>query len=154
MGWCLAPSNLLLQYSMPSVNDLKSPSYLVHGRDPLEGQLSNLQNYCRYVGDKPGRLVFQKLWKMWKLHVKLLLENIQVEPTGKKKITKATNLKISQLVFTKYHRKGTLDPTYIYEHRVSEILNNSTVILVILTWQAKKMLHLSHQTSDTSWCFY
>ena len=35
----------------PSVDDLKSPIYLVHGRDLLEGRLSNLQNYCRYVGD-------------------------------------------------------------------------------------------------------
>ena len=38
----------------PSVGNLKSPFYLVHGRDPLEGQLSNLQNYCRYLGDQPG----------------------------------------------------------------------------------------------------
>ena len=27
----------------PSVDDLESPFYLVHGRDPLEGRLSNLQ---------------------------------------------------------------------------------------------------------------
>ena len=38
----------------PSVNDLECPFYLIHGRDPLEGRLSNLQNYCRYVGDQPG----------------------------------------------------------------------------------------------------
>ena len=31
----------------PSVDDLESPFYLVHGRDPLDGRLSNLQNYCR-----------------------------------------------------------------------------------------------------------
>ena len=37
----------------PSTDDLESPFYLVHGRDPLEGRLSNLQNYCRYVGDQP-----------------------------------------------------------------------------------------------------
>ena len=35
----------------PSVDDLESLFYLVHGRDPLEGRLSNLQNYCRYVQD-------------------------------------------------------------------------------------------------------
>ena len=35
----------------PSVVDLESPFYLVYGRDPLEGRLSNLQNYCRYVRD-------------------------------------------------------------------------------------------------------
>ena len=35
----------------PSVDDLEWPFYLVHGRDPLECTLSNLQNYCRYLGD-------------------------------------------------------------------------------------------------------
>ena len=35
----------------PSVDDLQSPYYLVHGQDPLEGRLSNLQNYCRYMGN-------------------------------------------------------------------------------------------------------
>ena len=39
---------------VPSADDLESPFYLVHGRDPLEGRLSNFQNYCRYVGDHPG----------------------------------------------------------------------------------------------------
>ena len=38
----------------PFVDDLKLLFYLVHGRDPLEGRLSTLQSYCRYVGDHPG----------------------------------------------------------------------------------------------------
>ena len=37
----------------PSVDGLESQFYLVHGRDPVEGRLSNLQNYCRYIGDQP-----------------------------------------------------------------------------------------------------
>ena len=45
----------------PSVNDLESPFYLIHGRDPLEGRLSHLQNYCWYVGEQPGRLAEQEL---------------------------------------------------------------------------------------------
>ena len=40
----------------PSVDDMESPVYLVHGRDPLEGRLSNPQNYCRYVGDQLDQL--------------------------------------------------------------------------------------------------
>ena len=35
----------------PSMDDLDSPFYLVHGQDSLEGRLRNLQNYCRYMGD-------------------------------------------------------------------------------------------------------
>ena len=41
------------------VDDLESPFYLYW--DPLEGRLSNLQNYCRYMGDQPGRLAVQEL---------------------------------------------------------------------------------------------
>ena len=36
------------------IDDLEPPFYLVHDRDPLEGRLSNLPNYCSYVGDQPG----------------------------------------------------------------------------------------------------
>ena len=38
----------------PSVDDLESPFCLGHGRNSLKGRLSNLQNYCRYVGDQLG----------------------------------------------------------------------------------------------------
>ena len=47
----------------PSVDDAESPFYLVHGRDPLEGRLSNLHNCWRYVGDQPGQLAVQELRK-------------------------------------------------------------------------------------------
>ena len=46
-----------------------------------------------------------------------------------KKITKPTNLKIGELDFVKDYQKGIFDLTYIYNHRVSEILNDSTVVL-------------------------
>ena len=59
---------------------------------------------------------------MWKLHAKLLKENRRIDPVDNKKTTKATNLKIGQLVFVKDHQKGTFNPTYTYDHRVSEIL--------------------------------
>ena len=36
----------------PTVNDLKSPFFLVFGRDPFEGRLSHLQNYCRLPQDR------------------------------------------------------------------------------------------------------
>ena len=59
----------------PSVNDLESAFYLVHGRDPLEGRLIHHQNYCRYVGEQPSRLAVQELRNMWKTHTKLLQES-------------------------------------------------------------------------------
>ena len=32
----------------------------IFGHDPLEGRLSNLQNYCSYLGDQLGRLAVQE----------------------------------------------------------------------------------------------
>ena len=46
---------------------------------------------------------------MWKLHVKLLGESRRTDPVENKKIIKARNLKIGQLVFEKDHCKGTFD---------------------------------------------
>ena len=131
----------------PSVDDLKSPFYLVHGRDPLKGIPSNLQNYCRYVSDQFGQLAVQQLRKMWKLHVKLLEENRRVDPVENTKITKATDLKIGQLVFIKEHHKGTFDPMYIFDHRVSGILKNSTVMLT--TPDGKEKCNIHHIKSVT-----
>ena len=108
------------------MDDLESPFYLVHGRDPLEGMLSNIQNYWRYIGDQPGQLAVQELRKIWKLHAKLLEENRRDEPVDNHKITKASDLKLGQLVFVKDHQKGTFDLTYVFDHRVVGILNDST----------------------------
>ena len=111
-----------------SVNDLESSFYLVLGRDPMEGSLNSLQNYCRYIGDQPGWLAVQELWKMWKLHAKLL-DKTEKWSQHKTKITEASNLKIGQLVFVKDHQKRTFYPSYIYDHRLVVILNDSTVVL-------------------------
>ena len=75
---------------------------------------------------------------MWKLHVKLLKENRRTDPAENKKITKANDLKIGLLVFVKHHQMGTFDPTYIYDHRVSGIPNDSTVMLTTPDGKEKK----------------
>ena len=103
-----------------------------------EERLSNLQNYCRYIGDEPSWLAVQKLRKMWKLHVKLPEGNRRADPTENRKITKASDLKIGQLVFIKDHHKGTFDPTYIFDYRVSGKLNDSTVMLTTPDGKEKK----------------
>ena len=65
------------------------------------------------MGDQPGRLAVQELWKTWKLHAKLLAENRSIQPATEKKVTKASDLKIDQLRLIKNHLKGPFDPTYI-----------------------------------------
>ena len=122
----------------PLVDDLESPYYLVHDHDWLEGRLSNIQSYCRYMGDHPGRLAVQELHKFWKLHAKLLVENRMAEPAANKNITSALDLKIGQLVLVKNQHKGTFDPTYIYDHQVAKVLNDSMVLLTTLDGMEKK----------------
>ena len=75
---------------------------------------------------------------MWKLHAKLIEENRRADPAENKKITKASDLKICQLIFIKDHCKGTFDPTYILDHGVLGILNNSTVMLTTPDGKEKK----------------
>ena len=82
--------------TVPSVDGLELPYYLLHGHDPLKGRLSNLQNYCRYMGDQSRRLAVQELQNLWKLHAKLLAENRMASPAINKKITKASDLSACQ----------------------------------------------------------
>ena len=120
------------------MEDLESPYCLVHGSDLLKGRLSNIQNYCRYMGDQPRKLAVQELQKLWNLHTKLLAENRMAEPAANKKITRASDLKIGQLVLVKNHCKGPFNPTYIYDHRVAQILNDSMVLLITPDGKEKK----------------
>ena len=87
----------------PSVDDSESPYYLVHGHDPLEGRLNNIQNYCRYMGNQPRKLAVKELWKLWKFHATLLVENRMAEPAANKKITSALDIRIDQFVLMKNH---------------------------------------------------
>ena len=75
---------------------------------------------------------------MWKLHAKLLERNRITDPAENMNITKASDLKIGQLVFVKDHQKGTFDQTYIYDHGVLGILNDNTDVLTTPDWKEKR----------------
>ena len=123
----------------PSMDDLESPYYLIHGHDLLERRLSDLQNYCRYMDNQPRRLAVQELLKLWKLHAKLLGENRRVELAADKKITSVSDLKIGYIgVYQELTTKAPSTPTYIYDHWVAEILNDSTVLLTTPDGKEKK----------------
>ena len=64
-----------------------------------------------------------------KLHAKLLAENRTTKQAIDKKVTKAYDLKIGQLVLINNLRTGPFDLTYIYNHQVVGILNESKVLL-------------------------
>ena len=61
-------------------------------------------------------------------------ETRTTDPKDNKKVSKATDIKIGQLVFVKDHCKGTLNPTYIFNHSVAGI-----VLLTTLDGKEKKV---------------
>ena len=90
------------------------------------------------MGNQPERLAVQEPQKLWNLHTKLLATNRMAEPTANKKITSVLDLKIGQLVPIKNHLKGPLNPTYIYDHQVAEIINEGMVLLTTPDGKEKK----------------
>ena len=60
----------------PTADDLESPFFLIHGRDPLEGyaRLFGSGN-IRYMGNDKGLILFAELCKLWLSHTKSLQEN-------------------------------------------------------------------------------
>ena len=49
--------------------------------------------------DQPGQVAVQEMRKLWKLHAKLLRENRVTQLINDVRVTKASGLKIGQLVF-------------------------------------------------------
>ena len=137
MGWCTPFGYILLWHC--TIHGWPWVSFLsCIGWDPLEGRLSKLQNYCRYMGDQTGRLAVQELQRTWQFHAKLLAENRRPKPAINKKVTKASDLKIGQLILIRNHQKGPFDLTYIYNHQVASIPNESTVLIMTADGNEKK----------------
>ena len=90
------------------------------------------------MGDQPGRLVVQELQRTWRFHAKLHAENRITVPAINKKVTKASDHKIGQLVLIKNHWKRPFDMIYIYNFLVAGIPNKSTVLLTTPDGREKK----------------
>ena len=61
-----------------------------------------------------------------------------VELAAVKKITSTSDLKIGQFVLVKNQCKGPIHPTYIYNHWVVKVLNDSTILLTTPDGKEKK----------------
>ena len=69
-----------------TADDLESPFFLVHGRDPLEGCTGLLgKGNIRYLGDDKGLILFAEIHKLWSAHAKALQESRQIKNKVKKK---------------------------------------------------------------------
>ena len=81
-----------------TADDLESPFFLVHGRDPLEGCTGFLgKGNIRYLGDDKGLILFAEICKLWLAHAKALQESRQLKQI-KSKRTNILRLMISKLV--------------------------------------------------------
>ena len=62
--------------STPTSDDLESPFFLIHGRDPLEGHAGLCcSGDTRYMGNEKGLILFAELRKLWLTHAKNLQEH-------------------------------------------------------------------------------
>ena len=62
----------------PTADDLESPYFLIHGRDPLDGHMGLLgKGDIRYLGNDKGLILFTEICKLWLAHAKALQENRQ-----------------------------------------------------------------------------
>ena len=88
--------------------DLESPFFLIHGRDPLEGFTGLFGSVdIRYIGNDKGLILFAKLHKLWLTHAKSLQDNrlLKTDALECNKHFKSHKFKVGQLVAVKNHLK-------------------------------------------------
>ena len=118
--------------STPASDDLESPLFLIHGRDPLEGHTGLLgSDDTRYMGDEKGLTLFAKLRKLWLDHAKNLQENrlLKTDMLECNKNFKSHNFKVGQLIAVKNHLKSTFDPKFVSDYRILNIINECTLLI-------------------------
>ena len=93
---------------IPTSDDLESPFFLIHGRDPLEGcaRLFSLGD-IRYMGSDKGLILFAELCKLWLTHARCLQENrlLKTDSLECNKHFKLHEFKVDQLIAVKNHLK-------------------------------------------------
>ena len=116
----------------PTSDDLESPFFLIHGRDPLE-QCTRLFGLVdtRYMGDDKGLILFTKLRKLWLTHAKSFQENrlLKTNTLECNENFKSHHFKEGQLVAVKNHLKSTFDTKFISDYRILNIINECTLLI-------------------------
>ena len=114
----------------PTANDLESPFFLVHGRDPLEGHTRLLgKGNIRYLGNDKGLILFAEICKLWSAHAKALHENreLKMDKVKKNKYFKAHSFKIGQLIAIMNHIRNTFE--FISDYRVLDVVNEHILVV-------------------------
>ena len=113
-------------------DDLESPFFLIHGRDPLEGHAGLFcSGDARYMGDEKALILFAELRKLWSTHAKNLKENrlLKTDTLECNKIFKSHHFKVGQLIAVKNHLKSMFDPKLISYYRILDIINECTLLI-------------------------
>ena len=115
-----------------TVDDLESPFFLIHGRDPLEGCTELLgSGIIRYLGDDKGLILFTELCKLWSAHAKSLQENrlLKTKTVERNKNVKSHNFKVGQLIAVKNHLRNTFETKFVSDYRILKIVNECTLLI-------------------------
>ena len=115
-----------------TANDLESPFFLGHGRDPLEGCSRLLRpGSIRYLGDDKGLILYTKLHKLWSVHVKSLQESrlLKTEKVERNKNFKSHNLKVGQLIAVTNHLRNTFQSKFVSDYKMLKIVNKYTLLI-------------------------
>ena len=116
----------------PISDNLESPFFLIHGRDPLEGCTGLFgSGDTRYMGDEKSLIFFAKVRKLWLTHAKSLQENrlLKTNTLECNKNSKSHHFKVGQLIAVKNHLKSMFDPKFISDYRILNIINEHTLLI-------------------------
>ena len=116
----------------PAADNLESPFFLVHGRDPLEGHTTLLgKGNIRYLGNDKGLILLVEICKLWSAHAKALHESSQLKTDKVKsnKHFKAHDFKVGQLIAVKNHLRNTFESRFILDYRVLDIVNEHILLV-------------------------
>ena len=93
--------------------------------------MSHINNSNMYCGTNEDKIVLEELHKLWKLHTNHL-RKMHKRNEHKDVPSGNNNLKfeVRQLVMIKDHANCTLEPKYLVDYRVQQILNDNTHLLV------------------------
>ena len=118
--------------STPTSDNLESPFFLIHGRDPLEGHARLFgSGDIRYMGDDKGLILLAKLHKLWLTYAKSLQENrlLKTDTLECNKHFKSHHFKVGQLVAVKNHLKSTFDTKFVSDYRILKIINERILLI-------------------------
>ena len=128
----ILPFNCYCFNTTPTADDLESPFFLIHGRDPLEGCTWLLgPGSISYLGHNRGLILFAELHKLWLAHAKSLQENrlLKTQKVKKNKNFNAYNFKVGQLITVKNHLRNTFESKFISDYRILKIVNECTLLI-------------------------